>query len=372
MVILMPNRVVGNKISELRESIDSIDEEILQSINRRLLIARRIGQIKSQKGAQVVDPERENSLIQHLNALNRGPLSKENLYHIFREIITVSRDIQEPQLKEFLGPGSTAVYAVIGDPVSHSLSPVMHNQAFTHIGHNGVYVPFRVTDIRAAVTGIRALDIKGVSVTIPHKVSVIAHLDEVDAEAEKIGAVNTIVNRNGRLIGYNSDYLGAVKALTDETAVKDRTVVIIGAGGAARAIGFGIIQAGGKVVILNRTADKGKALANDLGADFKPLSECRLVAGQILINTTPVGMFPHAEQMPLNAELLTPELIVMDIIYNPLKTRFLREAEKCGCKTIGGLSMFVKQGAFQFELWTGEKAPLDVMRTAVEKSLMRV
>ena len=372
MVIPMPNRMIDSKISELRESIDSIDDQILGLINRRLFIARQIGQVKSQKGAQVVDPDREISLIQRLNALNRGPLSKENLYHIFREIITVSREIQDPQLNEFLGPGSTAVYAVIGDPVSHSLSPVMHNRAFTHIGHNGVYVPFRVTNIRDAVTGIRALDIKGVSVTIPHKVSVMAHIDEVDVEAGRIGAVNTIVNRNGRLIGYNSDCLGAVKALTEETAVQGRTVVIIGAGGAARAIGFGILQAGGKVVILNRSADKGKALADDLGAEFEPLSACRRIAGQILINTTPVGMFPHAEQMPLDAELLTPELTVMDIIYNPLKTRLVREAEKSGCKTIGGLSMFVKQGAFQFELWTGEKAPLDVMTTAVEKSLMRV
>ena len=372
MVISMSNPVADRDISKLRESIDSIDDEILQLINQRLSIARRIGLIKSRKGVQVVDPERENSLIQRLNMFNRGPLSKENLYHIFREIITVSREIQEPQLNEFLGPGSIAVYAVIGDPVSHSLSPVMHNRAFTHIGHNGVYVPFRVTDIRTAVTGIRALDIKGVSVTIPHKVSVMAHLDEVDIEAERIGAVNTIVNRNGRLIGYNSDYLGAVKALTDETAVQGRTVVIIGAGGAARAIGFGVLQAGGKVVILNRSADKGKALADDLGADFQPLAGCRSIAGQILINTTPVGMFPHAEKMPLDAELLTPDLTVMDIIYNPLKTRLLREAEKSGCKTIGGLSMFVKQGVIQFELWTGEKAPLAVMTAAVEKSLMRV
>lgn len=368
----MPTRVSDKKIMELRKSIDTIDDEILHLINQRLVIARNIGQIKSKMGAQVVDPERESSLIQRLNALNRGLLSKENLYHIFREIITVSRDIQEPQLSDFLGPGSTAVYAVIGDPVSHSLSPVMHNRAFAHIGHNGVYVPFRVTDIQAAVTGIRALDIKGVSVTIPHKVSVMAHLDEVNAEAEKIGAVNTILNRDGRLIGYNSDYLGAVKALSDDTDVQGQTVVIIGAGGAARAIGFGILRAGGKVVILNRSPHKGKRLADDLGADFTLLSECRKVEGQILINTTPVGMFPHAEKMPLDAELLRPELTVMDIIYNPLKTLLLKEAEKIGCRTIGGLAMFVQQGAFQFELWTGENAPIDVMTTAVENTLMRV
>jgi shikimate dehydrogenase len=360
------------KILDLRELIDAIDEEMLHLINRRLGIASQIGRIKSRKGTKVIDPERESSLIQRLNALNKGPLSKENLYHIFREIITVSREIQAPHLSEFLGPGSTAVYAVIGDPISHSLSPVMHNRAFAHIGHNGVYVPFRVTDIQAAVTGIRGLGIKGASITIPHKVSVIKYLDEIDPKALKIGAVNTIVNRKGHLVGYNSDYLGAVKALTKQTNIKDQTVVIVGAGGAARAIGFGVLHAGGKVIILNRSSDKGQRLADDLGAEFKPLSECRRIVGQIIVNTTPVGMFPHAEEMPIPKDLLTPDLTVMDIIYNPLRTRLLTEAQDLGCKTIGGLAMFVYQGAFQFELWTGEKAPIDVMSTAVEKTLLRL
>ena len=361
-----------NKISDLRGSIDTIDEEVLHLINKRLGIASQIGRIKSRSGTKVIDPERESSLIQRLNALNKGPLSKENLYHIFREIITVSREIQAPHLSEFLGPGSTAVYAVIGDPISHSLSPVMHNRAFAHIGHNGVYVPFRVTDIQAAVTGIRAFEIKGASVTIPHKVSVMRYLDDIDPKALEIGAVNTIVNRNGHLVGYNSDYLGAIKALTKQTHLRGQTVVIIGAGGAARAIGFGVIHAGGRVLILNRSADKGQSLADDLGAEFRPLSECRSIVGQILVNTTPVGMFPHADEMPITNDLLTPDLTVMDIIYNPLKTRLLKEAQNLGCKTIGGLSMFVYQGAFQFELWTGESAPIDVMTAAVEKTLMRL
>ena len=364
--------MTDNKLHELRRAIDDIDDDILRLINQRLEIAKDIGQVKSRKGERIIDPEREISVIERLNALNSGPLSKENLYHLFREIITVSREIQQPRLTEFLGPGSTAVYGVLGDPVSHSLSPVMHNRAFAHIGHNGVYVPFRVTDIRAAITGIKALGIRGASITIPHKISVMAHLDEVDGVAARIGAVNTIVNREGRLMGFNSDYLGALKALSAETSVQGRTVVIIGAGGAARAIGFGVLQAGGRIVILNRSADKGKALADDLGAEFAPLDGCRKIAGQILVNTTPVGMYPHAGQMPLPIDLLTPDLTVMDIIYNPLRTRLLKQAEKIGCKTIGGLAMFVQQGAFQFELWTGEKAPVDVMTAEVEKTLRKV
>jgi shikimate dehydrogenase len=184
--------------------------------------------------------------------------------------------------------------------------------------------------------------------------------------------VNTIVNCDGRLVGYNSDYLGAVKALADAVDIGGKTVVIIGAGGAARAIGFGIIRSGGRVVIINRSPEKGERLAEALNADFHPLSEVREIEGQVLVNTTPVGMFPHAEQMPLEKNLLRPDLVVMDIIYNPLTTRLLNEAARTGCRTINGLSMFVYQGAVQFELWTGEKAPLDVMKSAVESALQRV
>jgi shikimate dehydrogenase len=359
-------------LAEFRWAIDAIDEKILDSINQRLKIAQKIGAVKMRKGAQVIDPERESTLIERLIARNKGPLSKENLYHIFKEIITISRQIQTSQLNDYLGRGATAVYAVIGDPVSHSLSPVMHNRAFAHTGYNGVYIALRVRDIAAAASGFRALDFKGISVTIPHKVSVMECLDEVDARAREIGAVNTIVNRDGRLVGYNSDYLGAIKALTAAIDIGGKTVVIIGAGGAARAIGFGIIRSGGKVIILNRSPEKGERLAEALQADFQPLSEVREIEGQVLVNTTPVGMFPHAEQMPLEKNLLRPDLVVMDIIYNPLTTRLLREAARTGCRTINGLSMFVYQGAVQFELWTGEKAPLNVMKSAVESALQRV
>ena len=359
-------------LAEFRRLIDAIDAEILESINQRLKIAKKIGAVKIHAGAQVIDPERESTLIERLIARNKGPLSKENLYHIFKEIITISRQIQTPKLDDYIGPGATAVYAVIGDPVSHSLSPVMHNRAFAHTGYNGVYIALRIRDIAAAANGFRALDFKGLSVTIPHKVSVMDCLDEVDVRAREIGAVNTIVNRDGCLVGYNSDYLGAVKALADAIDIGGKTVVIIGAGGAARAIGFGIIQSGGRVIIINRSPEKGERLAEALNADFQPLSEVREIEGQVLVNTTPVGMFPHAEQMPLEKNLLRPDLVVMDIIYNPLTTRLLSEAARTGCRTINGLSMFVYQGAVQFELWTGEKAPLDVMKSAVESALQRV
>jgi len=259
----------------------------------------------------------------------------------------------------------TILFAVLGDPVSHSLGPLMHNTAFSELGYNGAYLAFRVKDIGKAVVGIKALGIKGASITIPHKVSVMDFLDELDDTAKKIGAVNTVINSGGVLTGYNSDGLGAVKALFERTAIKDKHVVILGAGGAARAIGFAIISEGGRVTVINRTPAKGEELANDLGADFQPISDINKTACHILINTTPVGMTPDIDVMPVRKQDLDKTMVVMDIVYNPLKTRLLKTAEHIGCRTIDGVSMFVYQGAFQLEWWTGMKAPVEVMKKAV-------
>ena len=263
----------------------------------------------------------------------------------------------------------TILFAVLGDPVSHSLSPVMHNQALSNVGYNGVYLAFRVKDIGAAISGMRAFNIKGASITIPHKVSVMAFLDELDDTAKKIGAVNTIINRDGILTGYNSDCLGAIKALSEKTTIKEKAVAIIGAGGTARAIGFGIISEGGRITIFNRTTVKGEKLARDLEAEFQPLSSFKKKKFQILINTTPVGMIPDTDGTPVQREDLDNSMVVMDVVYNPLKTRLLREAGGIGCITVDGISMFVYQGVFQFELWTGKKAPVDVMKKAVLNAL---
>jgi shikimate dehydrogenase len=263
----------------------------------------------------------------------------------------------------------TILFAVLGNPVSHSLGPLMHNTAFSVLGYNGAYLAFRVTDIGKAVVGIKALGIKGASITIPHKVSVMDFLDELDDTAKKIGAVNTIISREGVLTGYNSDGLGAVKALLEKTTIKDKNVVILGAGGAARAIGFAIISEGGRVTVINRTPANGETLAKDLGADFQPISKLNKTECHVLINTTPVGMMPDIDAMPVRKQDLDKIMVVMDVVYNPLKTRFLRTAENIGCQTIDGVSMFVYQGAFQLELWTGMKAPVEVMKKAVLNAL---
>jgi shikimate dehydrogenase len=245
----------------------------------------------------------------------------------------------------------------------------MHNCAFRQTGINAVYIACDVQDIAGAVTGLRALNIKGASITIPHKVSVMGYLDEVDETARRIGAVNTIACVKGRLVGSNTDCLGAVRALSGVTPLRNKHVVIIGAGGAARAVGFGLMDAGAEVVIVNRTPEKGENLARDLNADFIGLHDVKQIDGDILVNTTPVGMTPDSDRMPVAEHLLRKDLIVMDAIYNPLKTLLLRTAERRGCRTVSGLSMFVYQGAAQFERWTGTAAPLETMEAAVRLAL---
>ena len=264
---------------------------------------------------------------------------------------------------------STSLFGLVGNPVAHSLSPIMHNQAFAAIGYNGVYLAFKVTDPGLAINGIKALNVKGVSVTLPHKVAVMEYLDEVDETAARIGAVNTIVNNDGKLTGYNTDCQGAINALQTRTSVEGKSVAIIGAGGAARAIGFGLKSAAGRLTILNRTRTAGEHLAAELQADFLPLNNWQPDRHEILINTTPVGMHPNTRATPIAKKDLSKEMVVMDIVYNPLKTRFLKEASARGCQTINGVDMFVFQGAYQFELWTGRKAPVDVMRQAVLEAL---
>jgi len=264
----------------------------------------------------------------------------------------------------------TLLYGLIGDPVSHSLSPVMHNKAFKQIGYNGAYMAFHIKDLGPeTIYGIKALGVKGLSVTIPHKVTIMDLIDEIDETAKKIGAVNTIVNDNGKLSGYNTDCIGAVKALQEKTQIAGKEVVMIGAGGAARAVGYGILSKGGKLKIVNILKDEGENLAKDLDVPYYPISDFKKLDYQILVNTTPVGMTPDTDAMPVQSKDLKKGAVVMDIIYNPLKTKLLKEAEKIGCATVDGVSMFVFQGVAQFELWTQQKAPVDLMRHTVLESL---
>jgi shikimate dehydrogenase len=361
------------ELAEQRGIIDRLDGEILRLFNERLAAAGRIGDLKRRLGLGVRDIRREAQVFQRLMHLNQGGLlANRYLVRVFAALMAAAREVQAPAVRPADGFGTPALFAVFGNPVVHSLSPVMHNAAFAATGFNGVYAAVRVKDIRPAVAGARSLGLRGISVTLPHKESVLACLDYIDPDARRIKAVNTIVNDAGALKGFNTDGSGALQALAEKTRIAGRQVGVIGAGGAARAVAFGVLCAGGRVTLFNRSSEKGEMLAAELGAEFRPLAEFAADRIEILVNTTPVGMAPQDGDSPVSREKLRPGLVVMDIVYNPLKTRLLREAEAAGCVTIDGLAMFVYQGARQFELWTGISAPMDIMRMAVEAELAAV
>ena len=264
---------------------------------------------------------------------------------------------------------NTALYGVIGKPVRHSLGPFMHNAAFSDAVINAVYLAFEVEDLEASIQGMAALGMKGLSVTIPFKSAVIPFLDEIDPLAGRIGAVNTIVNRGGRLKGYNTDATGAVKALEEKIALKGLQSTIIGAGGAARAIGFSLKEKGVYVSIANRSPERGASLARVLDCPYLPLDRIGQNRVDLLVQTTPVGMFPYPGESPVPENMFHEDLVAMDIIYNPRETAFLKMARARGCATIDGLGMFVHQGAEQFFLWTGEHPSFETMFRAVEHRL---
>lgn len=280
--------------------------------------------------------------------------------------------------------GKTRLCGIIGDPVEHTISPAMHNAAFARMGLDFWYVPFRVKpeDLAQAVAGMKALNIRGLNVTIPHKVAIIPFLDELDPLAEKIGAVNTVVNDNGVLQGFNTDAIGFLEALIQKgVEPKGKRVVVLGAGGAGRAVSFVLAERGAHLVILNRRLelDWAEELASQLvqtfGGEVKALELTEknlaraLEEAYILVNATSVGMSPNVDETLVTSDLLKPSLVVFDVVYNPVKTKLLRQAEKIGAQIISGLEMLVWQGALAFELWTGARAPVELMRKEAIKLL---
>jgi shikimate dehydrogenase len=257
------------------------------------------------------------------------------------------------------------VYALFGNPVAQSLSPLMHNAALNAMGLPGMYVPFQVQNLPLAVQGLRGLDIEGVSVTLPFKTEIMDYLDDVDDEALRIGAVNTLICRDGRLTGHNTDWRGLIRSMKEQFEIKGKTVVILGAGGTARAALYGVVKEGGHPVIVNRTKGKARVLAQDWECPYESLKNVGKIKADILINTTPVGMFPREAESPIARDVLENFSRVVDVIYNPMKTKLLQDADRAGCRTLSGLDMFVHQGAEQLRLWTGQEPPRALMRQVV-------
>lgn len=269
---------------------------------------------------------------------------------------------------------------VFGDPVIQSKSPVMHQAALRAAGLPGSYVPLHITadQLEKAIQGIKVLGFHGVNVTVPHKIQVMDYLDEIDPAAAAIGAVNTVVHEDGRLIGYNTDGIGYLRSLKEETGARlhGANIVVLGAGGAARAIVYALLQEQpGCLTIANRTEETAKGLVAEWGhlgnisACGFHSAEAALAAADIIINTTTVGMYPHMEGIPVEPDFLPSGIIVSDLIYNPLETRLLTEAKQRNCVTHNGLGMFIYQGAYAFELWTGMPAPVTEMTAAVAGEL---
>ncbi|BDG80762.1 shikimate dehydrogenase (NADP(+)) [Bacillus subtilis] len=268
------------------------------------------------------------------------------------------------------------LYGVIGNPIAHSMSPDIHNAALKDLGLDGHYHAFKVEEnsLEDAVKGIRALGVQGINVTVPHKVSIMDHLDHIDESAKVLGAVNTVRREGDKLVGYNTDGEGFVKSLMRilDKPISELSFLMIGAGGAARAIFTTIVRDNPeKFDICNRTIEKAKQLAESApsfrNAEVLSIKEAeeRLEQYDVMIHTTSVGMYPNVEDIPLSLQRAASSAVVCDIVYNPIQTSLLKEAKQKGLKTLDGVGMFVEQAALSFRLWTGHEPDVEKMRSIV-------
>ncbi|MBI4990818.1 shikimate dehydrogenase [Candidatus Gottesmanbacteria bacterium] len=263
--------------------------------------------------------------------------------------------------------GETQIIGFFGSTYKTSKMYAMYNAAFHTLNLNYIYVPFIVNDLKKAVEGIRNLGIKGVGVTIPYKIAIVKYLDELDENAKRIGAVNVVINNNGKLIGGNTDGLGGVKALKEVTKISGKKVILLGAGGAARALAFAIKDEDGNLVIVNRTEEIGDDLAKAVGSKFIQFHQLdkEIKDADILINATSIGMAPNDNKSLVDKQFLHSDLIVMDIVTNPKETKLLKMAKKMRCKIVYGERMLFWQAVLKFKLFTGIGTPIKVMEESL-------
>lgn len=262
----------------------------------------------------------------------------------------------------------TQVIGLLGTPLGHSLSHVVHNAAFAALKLNWLYLPLDTDDLNAFFELTERIPLIGFSVTVPYKIAVMKYLDQITGDASAIGAVNTVSVRDGKRFGCNTDFMGFIRPLEERMTVAGRRILVLGAGGAARAVVYALRERGADITAANRTLEKAEELAREFNAHHARLSAIETIDCDALINTTAVGMYPHVNESLVPRRYLKNKL-VYDLVYNPLKTKLLREAEECGCPTISGIEMFVNQAATQFKIWTGLEAPIDLMRAAALERL---
>jgi 3-dehydroquinate dehydratase/shikimate dehydrogenase len=277
----------------------------------------------------------------------------------------------------------TAVLGIIGNPLGHSLSPLVHNRAFLDQGINAVYVPIQINDSCVAdmIRLAPEFGLRGLSVTIPHKVAVIEHLSKADPAVEKIGACNTVVFRQDERVGYNTDYIAAIGGIelasggnfTDEESVlKNKNALVLGAGGAGKALAYGLVQRGAMVTVTDINAERAVELAQHLGCNYEKWEMRESVQPRIVVNCTPIGMFPNVDEIPYPKSGLRSNMLVFDAVYNPEHTLLIKTAQERGCKVITGVEMFVGQACYQFKLFTGQKASASKMRILVKEAIIRM
>ncbi len=272
----------------------------------------------------------------------------------------------------------TEVYGVIADPVGHSLSPLIHNAAFHQAGLNKVYIPIRVPreSLQQFIEEAPSIGIRGLSVTIPHKEAVLEHLTDPDDAVRGIGACNTVVFREDRRYGYNTDCTAAMESLqqamqaagTGANPLQGKTALLLGAGGVGRAIAFGLMERGATVVLSDGDNGRARQLAEKLGCRFVEWIRRHTISADVLVNGTPVGMHPNVDETPFDERYLGPGMVVFDAVYNPENTLLIKSARNRGCIVVTGVDMFVRQACLQFKLFTGLEGPADLMRKVIKQA----
>jgi 3-dehydroquinate dehydratase/shikimate dehydrogenase len=346
-----------------------VDAVKIAAMSRKLADAARVLRLARKTGKVVAVPMGEIGLPGRILALRQGSA----LTYAPVAAATAPGQVPLRELMELYRAHeltrSTRVFGVIGYPIGHSLSPLLHNSGYVAAQKDAVYLPFLVENLREFLDVVKEFGIRGFSVTIPHKEKIFPYLDDCEPLAEKIGAVNTVtVSKGGKLRGSNTDYVGVLRALEKKMRLKGSRVLILGAGGSARAAAFALASAGSEVLICARRENAMQQLARAVhGGSIRRAALCKEKFDAI-VNTTPVGMHPHMESSPLHSAELNCSLL-MDLIYRPLQTKLLRIAVARGIKTVSGFEMFLAQGVAQWELWMGGAAPQIAMRNAVLKAL---